>query len=120
MDAPPTGILADASILAQSCDEVVYVVRYDAISRRQVIDGMQTLTSRDATMAGFIINGKPAARTTRYGYGKYGYGKYGYGKYGYGNYGFGSRRQEPLQKLPEDDVPEFLELDEEEDESVDE
>ena len=120
VDAPPTGILADASILAQSCDEVVYVVRYDAISRRQVIDGMQTLTSRDATMAGFIINGKPAARTTRYGYGKYGYGKYGYGKYGYGNYGFGSRRQEPLQKLPEDDVPEFLELDEEEDESVDE
>ena len=106
VDAPPTGILADAAVLAKYCDQVVYVVRYDAISRNQVINGMQTLALRDVPMAGFVINGKPRAKSSRYGYGKYGYG---YSKYGYG---FGSRKQEPMQEIPEGEMPDFLESDE--------
>lgn len=88
LDAPPSGGLADASVLSQWVDAVLYVVRYDGASRGQIASALENLSDRGAPLCGFVLNGIPA-RKTGYGYGKYGYGKYGYGygKYGYGQYG---------------------------------
>lgn len=96
IDAPPAGLLADASILARSADQIVYVVRYDTVPRSQVVDTMNHLGTEDLKVTGFVMNCMPVSKQ-RYGYG-YGYGSYGYGKYGYGKYGYGTRSERKKSK----------------------
>lgn len=87
IDAPPAGILADASVLCRSADQVLYVVRYDGIPQSQIAEGLHSLSGR-GKLAGYVINGVPHSKGSGYGYGYgYGYGKYGYGgkRYGYGS-----------------------------------
>lgn len=79
LDAPPTGLLVDASILCKHADTTLYVVRHDGPSIHQVVDNIQELQRQNVTMLGYVING---AKTS--GHGTYGnYGSYGsYGSYG--------------------------------------
>lgn len=81
VDAPPSGILGDAAVLGRSVDKALYVVRYDGVSRRQVVDSILGLSRRNVELCGYVINGA-ASKHSGYGYGKYGYGAYGKKNYG--------------------------------------
>ena len=110
IDTPPSAILADAQIIAEYVDTVVYVVCADYTMRSSLINGVNNLTNTGVRFMGYVINNAGVSETghsyskhskyAKYGkyssYGKYGryggYGKYGryggYGKYGrYGGYG---------------------------------
>lgn len=90
IDTPPTGMLADAAIIAQYADSAVFVVHQDGVRKDRVVEAIQNLSQTGIHMAGCVLNCVRAGLST-YGKGKYGYG-YGYG---YGGYGYGkSRRSE--------------------------
>ena len=89
IDTPPCGLMTDAAIISECCDEILYVVHQDMASEWKILDAIQQLGGRDVELLGGVLNG---AESSLGGYGKYGYGKYGYGKYGYGGYGsYGSK-----------------------------
>lgn len=81
IDTPPTGMLADASILAKYADGAVFVVQQDTARKDDVIEAVQNLANADISMVGCILNGVQMGitgytlgNTRRYGYGSYGYG----------------------------------------------
>lgn len=86
LDAPPCSQLADAAILSNYADGILYVVRQDRVPIPQIADAASALGGTDNLLVGFVLNGAEEQGGS-YGYGKYGYGKYGYGRYGYGHYG---------------------------------
>lgn len=106
LDTAPSGILADAPVLAKYVDAALYVIRYDYTKLRQIRDGVQALSMSGIDILGYVFNGdvKKTAGSYGYGYGykRYGaYGKYGnYGRYGrYGSYGaYGSYGKEEVGK----------------------
>lgn len=92
LDTAPSGLLADAPVLAKFVDAALYVIRYDHTKLRQIRDGVQALSMSGVDILGYVFNGDVKRNAGAYGYGykRYGaYGKYGgYGKYGsYGRYG---------------------------------
>lgn len=94
LDVPPADLFEDAGVLAGCSDKVLYLVRYDFVQRRKILDGISALEGSGAEILGYVFNCVPIHRG---GYGYYGYGRYGYGyygKYGYGKYGYGTGRQE--------------------------
>ncbi len=99
LDTAPSGLLADAPVLAKIVDAALYVVRYDYTKLRQIRDGVQSLSMSGIDILGYIFNGD-VKQSGGYGYGYgYGYRRYGaYGKYGkYGNYGaYGSYGKEEV------------------------
>lgn len=74
IDAPPAGILGDAAVLGRYADKTLYVVRYDTVPKRQVVDSILGLSRRNVALCGYVLNGQHQSRQS---YGKYGYG---YGK----------------------------------------
>ena len=97
LDTPPCGVFQDAAVLADLADAVLFVVRFDKVSRRNVQEALSMLEGRKATVVGYILNACPQ---TESGYG-YGYGRYGYGKYGYGSYG-AKYGEIPMEEAEED------------------
>lgn len=90
LDTAPSGILADAPVLAKYVDAALYVIRYDYTKLRQIRDGVQALSMSGVDILGYVFNGDMKKSGGGYGYGYgYGYMRYGaYGKYGkYGKYG---------------------------------
>ena len=91
LDTAPSGLLADAPLLAKYVDAALYVIRYDFTKLRQIRDGVQSLSMSGVDILGYVFNGDmKRGGSYGYGYGAYGkYGKYGaYGRYGkYGSYG---------------------------------
>lgn len=82
LDTAPSGLLADALVLAKYADAAAYVVRSDYTRMRQIKEGIEALGLSGVQILGFIFNGDNKA--SRRGYG-YGYG-YGYSRYA-GSYG---------------------------------
>lgn len=92
VDAPPSGVVSDASLLAQRIPSVVFVVRQDYCGIAQVAAGVERIAETGAKIYGYVLNGTSAG-ITGYGYGYgYGYGKYGYHRYGYGS-SYGQRKE---------------------------
>lgn len=89
IDAPPSAIVSDASLIARYTDGCVYVVRQDFASIDTLREGMEMFTGTGCKLLGCVLNHAEAGGGYGYGYGRYGYGKYGYGKYGYGKAGYG-------------------------------
>lgn len=96
IDSPPASVIADAVVLGDLADCIVFVVRQGYTKKYRVLDGITHLSTCKAELLGYVMNTAGSAGSGygaygRYGrYGKYGkYGKYGrYGRYGsYGNYG---------------------------------
>ena len=83
IDAPPSEMFEDAAVLSEYADGILYVVRYDFVQRRRVLDGLAELDGVHTRLLGYVFNG------IKVGHSGYGDG-YGYG-YGY-NYGYGYRR----------------------------
>ena len=87
IDTPPAHLFADAALLSEYADSVVYVIRHDLAGWQEIRDGM-SLFIREGRLSGYIIN-RTQGSVSGYGY-RYGrYSRYGrYGKYGkYGHYG---------------------------------
>ena len=79
VDTPPCCTMGDAAALSRHADKVVYVIREDYATARQIRAGIQDLSAADARICGFVLN-----MTTHHGSKGSGYGScYGYG-YGYG------------------------------------
>ena len=87
IDAPPSAIVSDASLIARIADGCVYVVRQDYAGVNTLREGMEMFNGTGCKLLGCVLN--HAEASSGYGYGRYGYGRYGYGKYGYGRYGYG-------------------------------
>lgn len=83
LDTAPAELLADASLLAQYVDSVLYVIRCDYTKMPKIRAGIETLSMRNVNIMGYVFNGDINLNTSRYGYGYgYGYGKYShYGRY---------------------------------------
>lgn len=88
IDAPPSAVVSDASLIARITDGCVYVVRQDYAGIDTLREGMEMFSGTGCKLLGCVLNHAEAGRSG-YGYGRYGYGKYGYGKYGYGKSGYG-------------------------------
>ena len=88
IDAPPSAVVSDSSLIARIADGCVYVVRQDYASIDTLREGMEMFNGTGCKLLGCVLNHAEDGRSG-YGYGRYGYGKYGYGKYGYGKYGYG-------------------------------
>ena len=88
IDAPPSAVVSDASLIARITDGCVYVVRQDYAGIDTLREGMEMFSGTGCKLLGCVLNHAEAGGSG-YGYGRYGYGKYGYGKYGYGKYGYG-------------------------------
>lgn len=95
LDTAPSGLLADAPLLARYVDVALYVVRYDYTKMRQIMDGIQSLSMSGIRILGYVFNNDASSRSRGYGYAYGGYGgRYGgySGKYGaYSRYGSYSR-----------------------------
>ncbi len=86
IDTPPCGPFSDAAVLAERADGILYVVRYDAVQKRRILEGVGAMEDTEVKLLGYVFNSIPVHGG---GYGYYGYGRYGYGYYGYGQYGHG-------------------------------
>ena len=98
IDAPPSAVVSDASLIARNADGCVYVVRQDYAEINTLREGMEMFTGTGCRLLGCVLNHADAGGSG-YGYGRYGYGRYGYGRYGYGRngksgYGYGSEEND--------------------------
>ncbi len=97
IDAPPSVIVSDASLIARITDGCVFVVRQDFAGIDTLREGMEMFNGTGCKLLGCVLNHAEAGGSG-YGYGRYGYGKYGYGKYGYGKYGYGYGDNDVVEK----------------------
>ena len=90
IDAPPSAIVSDASLIARFADGCVFVIRQDYAGIDTLRDGMEMFSGTGCKLLGCVLNHAEAGGGYGYGrYGRYGYGKYGYGRYGKSGYGYG-------------------------------
>lgn len=79
IDTPPVLVVPDARIIAQSCDTILFTVKWDATSRPQVEESLRLFESVGQKVNGIVLNQISPRGMKRYGYG----GKYGaYSAYG--------------------------------------
>ena len=56
VDAPPVGMLIDAAEIAKSCDGVLFVVNYNSISRRELLEAKQQIARSGCKILGAVLN----------------------------------------------------------------
>ena len=89
IDAPPSAIVSDASLIARDTDGCVFVVRQDYADVDTLREGMEMFSGTGCKLMGCVLNHADAGGSGYgYGYGR-GYGRYGYGGYGKSGYGYG-------------------------------
>jgi tyrosine-protein kinase Etk/Wzc len=90
IDSAPLLLVNDASEIAKHSSSILFVVRQNEATAREVVDALAFLRRVGASAPGLVFNGYAPTRL-RYGY-RYGYGYgYGYGNYGYGGQGHHSQ-----------------------------
>lgn len=79
VDTPPVLVVPDARIVAQHADAVLFTVRWDRTTRRQVHDALAMFASVGHPVDGIVLNQIDPKGMKRYGYGEdYGvYAAYG-------------------------------------------
>ena len=81
IDTPPSHLFTDAAVLQKYADAVLYVVRSDRATVKEIEDGIAPFI-RSKKLLGYVINRNQEEFSVYGKYGKYGYSKYGrYGKY---------------------------------------
>ena len=104
IDAPPSAVVSDASLIARYSDGCVFVIRQDYADVNILREGMEMFTGTGCQLLGCVLN--HAESGGGYGYGRYGYGRYGYGRYGYGRYGYGGYGDEEADQEADDKADE--------------
>ncbi|MEP0190072.1 MAG: polysaccharide biosynthesis tyrosine autokinase, partial [Erythrobacter sp.] len=69
IDSPPVLAVPDARVLGQLADAIIYSVKWDSVSHRQVLDGLKSLESVNLTPSGLILSQIDRNKLKRYGYG---------------------------------------------------
>lgn len=73
LDTPPAGIFPDALAFAKVCHELVYICRFNAVSRQAVRDVLERLRQTELEMPGVALNAMPAGFGGSYYYKGYSY-----------------------------------------------
>ena len=73
LDTPPAGIFPDALAFAKVCHELVYICRFNAVSRNAVRDVLERLRQTELEIAGVVLNAMPAGFAGQYYYKGYSY-----------------------------------------------
>ncbi|MBV8061243.1 MAG: polysaccharide biosynthesis tyrosine autokinase [Alphaproteobacteria bacterium] len=78
IDTPPILAVADAALVAQSADAVVYIARWSSTPREVIGEGLKQLRKFNIRLAGLVLNQVDLEDRRQYGYDDYGhyYGKY--------------------------------------------
>lgn len=76
IDTPPVLAVPDARVIGQSVDSILYTVKWDSTTRRQVSEGLKSLRSVGAAVTGLVLAQINERGMKRYGYGD-SYGAYG-------------------------------------------
>ncbi|WP_010138035.1 polysaccharide biosynthesis tyrosine autokinase [Oceanicola sp. S124] len=79
IDTPPALVVPDARVLAQNCDSVLFVVKWNRTPRPHVAEALRMFESVNAPVSGIVLNQINPRGMRRYG--QYGYGAYS--SYGY-------------------------------------
>ncbi|MCV6592318.1 MAG: Wzz/FepE/Etk N-terminal domain-containing protein [Silicimonas sp.] len=66
LDAPPSLLSADAKIISEQADAIVYVVRWNKTPAEAVLEGMRTLETIGAPVAGVVLSMVNAGRAPWY------------------------------------------------------
>jgi capsular exopolysaccharide synthesis family protein len=72
-DTPPTGLFSDSVFLAELADEIVFVVRHNAVARVSVKRALSQLDRANARVLGVVLNAISRKARDRYGYSGYQY-----------------------------------------------
>lgn len=75
IDTPPVLAVPDARVIGQKVDAILYTVKWDSTTRRQVGEGLRSFASVNAHVSGVVLNQISARGMKRYGYGD-SYGSY--------------------------------------------
>jgi len=75
VDTPPLLAVADAKVIAERCDSVVFAVRWGKTGRNTLIDGLKHLEGNAAPVAGVVMTRADMDRLSSYQYGTAYYGK---------------------------------------------
>jgi capsular exopolysaccharide synthesis family protein len=82
VDAPPVGVVIDAAEIAKSCDGTLFVVSYNKVRRRELMDAKRQIERTGSKILGAVLNNVTfdTLSSKRYYYKSY-YSKYGYSYY---------------------------------------
>ena len=75
IDTPPAGVFPDALAMAEHAAEMIYVVRYNHVSRPAVRRVVERIATTGIEQPGIVLNMMPAGRSSAAYYS--GYGHYG-------------------------------------------
>ncbi len=75
IDTPPVLAVPDARVIGQSVDAIIYSVKWDSTSHRQVLDGLKSFESVNLRVSGLVLSQIDRKGMKRYGYGD-SYGAY--------------------------------------------
>ena len=76
IDTPPVLAVPDARVIGKSMDAVIYTVKWDSTSQRQVREGLKLLENVQVRVTGLVLSQINAKGMKKYGYGET-YGSYG-------------------------------------------
>ncbi|EAQ03096.1 hypothetical protein OB2597_13168 [Pseudooceanicola batsensis HTCC2597] len=75
IDTPPVLAVPDARVIGQSVDAIMYGVKWDSTTRRQVHEGLKSFASVNVKVSGLVLTQISQRGMKRYGYGD-SYGAY--------------------------------------------
>jgi polysaccharide biosynthesis transport protein len=67
-DTPPAGVFSDAVAFARVCHELVYICRFNAVSRQAVREVLERLRHTELEFTGVVLNAMPAGFGGNYYY----------------------------------------------------
>ena len=74
LDTPPVLAIPDARVIGQLADAVLYLVKWNATTRKMVRSGLDQLHQVNVHVSGLALTQTDPKRMHRYGYHSYGYG----------------------------------------------
>ncbi|WP_165354606.1 Wzz/FepE/Etk N-terminal domain-containing protein [Tropicimonas sp. IMCC6043] len=83
IDSPPVLVVPDARSIARHADALVFCVKWNATTARQVEQGLAAFETVDLKVTGLVLTHVSQRKMRQYGYGRY-YGGYGYSAKYYG------------------------------------
>jgi capsular exopolysaccharide synthesis family protein len=75
IDTPPVLAVPDARVIGQHVDAILYTVKWDSTTHRQVNDGLKSLANVNLKVTGLVLSQIDQRGMKRYGYGD-SYGAY--------------------------------------------
>ncbi len=73
VDTPPAGVFPDALAFGKICHELIYICRFNTVSRQAVRDVLQRMRQTELEMPGIVLNAMPSGMASGYYYKGYSY-----------------------------------------------